>query len=116
MIDWPHVQQLCNEVGVDDFDEILELLFEEASEIIAKLETLTDRSCLAQDMHFLKGSALSIGFSHLSQLCHEGENAARNGDAESVDIATILQCYAKTKQAFLDNSQRELGARPYISI
>ena len=79
-------------------------------DFIAKLENLTDRVELAQDMHFLKGGALSLGFSQLSQLCHDGEKAAGEGNADSVDVAAILACYTVSKQAFLDNYQQELAA------
>lgn len=110
MIDWSHVQRLCDEVGAEDFEEVLELFFDEVSTVITKLENLVDRSEMAQDMHFLKGGALSLGFHELSQLCHNAEQAAGNGESDSIDIAAIIGCYAVSKQMFLDNYQQKLAA------
>lgn len=110
MIDWSHVQQLCQEVGPEDFEEVVDLFFEEVAEVIAKLESLTGRSSLAQDMHFLKGSALSLGFTQMSQLCHSGEKAAANGNAQSVDLGAIIQCYADSKQEFMADYRLKLAA------
>lgn len=110
MIDWSHVQKLCNEVGAEDFDEVVELFFEEVADVIARLEILTDRSNLAEDLHFLKGSVLSFGFSETSQLCHVGEETAAKGDAASVDLAAIIQSYSVSKREFLANYRQKLAA------
>lgn len=110
VIDWSHVRQLCLEVGAEDFDEVVELFFDEVADTISRIETLTDLSNLAEDMHFLKGSALSLGFSQMSQLCHEGEKAAEKGENDSVDIDAIIESYTLSKQEFLENYRLKLAA------
>ena len=44
MIDWACVSELRDEVGVEDFDEVVELFLEEVDEAIVALRDLTDLS------------------------------------------------------------------------
>ena len=100
MIDWPRVRELKEEVGEDGFEEVIELFLEEVEEVISKLET-GDRSQLEQDLHFLKGSALNLGFQNFSNLCLDGERMSANGQASDVDVALIIDSYHKSKATFL---------------
>ncbi|OAN84821.1 Hpt domain-containing protein [Sulfitobacter geojensis] len=110
MIDWAQVKKLCHEVGAEDFDEVIALFFEEVADVIDKLDNLTDRSGLAEDMHFLKGSALTLGFTQMSHLCHSAEKTAATGDAQCVDIGAVIQCYVDSKQAFMAEYLMKLAA------
>ncbi|MGC1502555.1 MAG: Hpt domain-containing protein [Sulfitobacter sp.] len=110
MIDWSHLAQLYQEVGSESFEEVVDLFFEEVSDVIARLESSTDTSDLAEDMHFLKGSALSLGFYKMSQLCHDGEKAAVQGDADKVDLSAIFQSYAASRKEFVANYRLKLTA------
>lgn len=100
MIDWPRVKELKDEIGAEDFDEVVELFLEEVEEVIGKLRS-GDRSQLEQDLHFLKGSALNLGFAEFSDLCLIGERQSAAGDAQSVDLAEILTKFEVSKQNFL---------------
>ncbi|TNJ45547.1 Hpt domain-containing protein [Phaeobacter sp. B1627] len=100
MINWPHVRELKQEVGEDGFEEVIELFLEEVEEVIEKLAT-DDRSQLAQDLHFLKGSALNLGFQDFSTKCLEGERLAASGKSGDVNLSGIIGCYAQSKAAFL---------------
>ncbi len=110
MIDWARVRQLQDEVGAEDFHEVIDLFLEEVGFVITRLENLQDRSKLSEEMHFLKGSALSLGFKEFSDLCHDGEIAAAGGDAESVDVEAILSCYDSSKTIFLAEYEQKLAA------
>ena len=79
MIDWARVSELRDEVGAEDFDEVVELLWEEVDEAIAALRDLMDLSKLEPQCDFLKGSALNIGFREFANLCQAGEAAAAAG-------------------------------------
>lgn len=103
MIDWERVQALHDDVGAEDFDEIIDLFMEEVEEIVSSLGSNPDRSTLGDDLHALKGSALSLGFSDFCALCQEGETAAENGQADTIDIEAVLQSFSVSKQAFLNN-------------
>lgn len=100
MIDWPRVRELKEEVGSDAFDEVVELFLEEVEEVIQRLNG-GDRSQLEQDLHFLKGSALNLGFADFSDLCQDGERLSAEGQSAAVDVAQILQNYATSKTTFL---------------
>ncbi|MEP0155157.1 Hpt domain-containing protein [Pseudophaeobacter sp.] len=100
MIDWPRVNELKDEIGQDDFGEVVELFLEEVEEIIKKLRD-DDRSQLEQDLHFLKGCALNLGFDSFSKLCLQGERQAAEGQASEVDLPAILDMFEASKHSFL---------------
>ena len=102
MIDWARVSELRDEVGAEDFDEVVELLLEEVDEAIAALRDLMDLSKLEPKCHFLKGSALNIGFREFANLCQADEAAAAAGLGEDVEIAVIVQSYAAAREVFIN--------------
>ncbi len=101
MLDWSRVGELRDEVGVEDFGEVVALFLEEVGEVITKLQDNTDRSQLEQDLHFLKGSALSLGFDTFSKLCQDGERQSAGGSADSVDIDAIVNEFTQSRDVFL---------------
>jgi HPt (histidine-containing phosphotransfer) domain-containing protein len=101
MIDWSRVEQLQDEVGLEDFGEVVDLFLEEVEETLGILGQSVPDSDLEGHMHFLKGSALNLGFADLSQLCRDGEREAANGHSERIDLSAILACYTASKAAFL---------------
>ncbi|PSL17979.1 Hpt domain-containing protein [Shimia abyssi] len=100
MISWVRVQELKDEIGEEDFDEVVELFLEEVEEVIDKLKNAPDLGALEADLHFLKGSALNLGFQAFSTLCQAGEVASASGKAETVDLPKILQSFAESKTEF----------------
>jgi len=100
MIDWPRVTELREEVGAEDFEEVVEIFLEEVEEVIGKLGG-GDRSQLEQELHFLKGSALNLGFEDFSALCLSGERKSAQGAAADVDVAAIIANFHDSKTAFL---------------
>lgn len=110
MIDWTRVTELCDEVGAEDLDEVVELFFEEVEEITNRLRAATDLTTLEADLHFLKGSALSLGFRDFAELCQTGETASARGDAIQVDVPAILKSYDASKAVFLDDLPRRMAA------
>jgi HPt (histidine-containing phosphotransfer) domain-containing protein len=99
MIDWPRVKELRDEIGPDDFSEVVELFLEEVEEVIQKLRG-NDRSKLEQDLHFLKGCALNLGFESFAKLCLQGERQSAEGAVNEVDVAAILESFEASKQSF----------------
>ncbi len=100
MIHWPRVRQLRDEVGADEFDEVIQIFLDEVQEVIARLHADTRRLELEQNLHFLKGSALSLGFDQFSRLCQDGERRAAAGHAAEVDLSEILSVYDASKSVF----------------
>lgn len=101
MIDWKRVNALREEVGAEDFDEVVELFLEEVDCEIETLQTARSEGHLSEKLHFLKGSALSLGFRQFSGLCKAGEAALSGNVGASVDLAELLACYRQSREEFL---------------
>jgi len=110
MILWSRVNELREEVGTEDFKEVVELFLDEVEEVIERLRAGTARGQLEQDLHFLKGSALNLGFGTFSDLCQDGERLAAQGKADTVDLAAIVDGYDRSKASFLDGMRDHLAA------
>ncbi len=110
MIDWSRVFELYNEVGAEDFDEVVELFLEEVEEVIERLRTAPDASQLEQDLHFLKGSALNLGFATFSDLCKKGERLSADGRADTVNVPEIIAEFERSKTGFLTELPARLAA------
>lgn len=108
MIDWGRVNELRLEIGADDFPEVVSLFMEEVDEVVARLPAIADAKGLESALHFVKGSALNLGFSALAALCQEGERRAAAGDTGG-DRALVSACYDASKAAFAAGLAR-LGA------
>jgi HPt (histidine-containing phosphotransfer) domain-containing protein len=100
MIHWPRVKELRDEIGAEDFGEVVDLFLEEVEEVIVKLRS-GDCGQLEQDLHFLKGSAMNLGFDDFSKLCLVGERKSAEGQAENVNVPEILDQFESSKVAFL---------------
>lgn len=105
MIDWGRVETLFEEIGGEDFREVVQIFLEETDIVIARLETTPDPARFEEDLHFLKGSALNLGFAEMAALCQEGERMAARGEAEAVDIAAVLASYRASVTSFNERSQ-----------
>lgn len=110
MIDWSRVNELRDEVGAEDFDEVVDLFLEEVEEVIDRLRSAPNLSRLEQDMHFLKGSALSLGFDAFSNLCQTGERLSAEGAADSVDVAGVIAGFEQSKAMFLADLKQNIAA------
>ncbi|WP_171097436.1 Hpt domain-containing protein [Ruegeria sp. HKCCD7255] len=100
MIHWPRVKQLRDEVGAEEFAEVVEIFLDEVQEAIERLNKDKNRTQIEQNLHFLKGSALSLGFNQFSKLCQDGERRAAAGEAGQIDLAEILKTYDQSKSIF----------------
>lgn len=101
MIDWTRIKQLRDEIGEEDFPEVVEIFIEEVSEMIDSLRTAPKLATLGEDLHALKGSALNLGFRAFAEMCQTGETRAANGRAEEIVLEPILRCYDDSRDVFL---------------
>ncbi|WP_420585552.1 Hpt domain-containing protein [Ruegeria sp.] len=108
MIDWARVRQLRDEVGASEFDEVVQIFLDEVQETIERLHKDTTRREFEQNMHFLKGSALSLGFDRFSKLCQDGERVAAAGQASEVDLPAILKVYDDSRAVFIADKAANL--------
>ncbi|WP_417256233.1 Hpt domain-containing protein [Celeribacter halophilus] len=103
MIDWKRIEELRAEVGEEDFTEIASIFLEEVDEMVARIRNDQNPNSLEQDLHFLKGSSLNLGFTAFSSLCYEGEIAARRGDVAQIDLPKLFETYTHSRAEFLKN-------------
>ncbi|MFX0542351.1 Hpt domain-containing protein [Roseovarius sp. S4756] len=101
MIDWVRIAELRSEIGADDFAEVVELFLEEVEGEITKLKPGADAQTLESRLHFLKGSALNLGFTAFSDLCQKGESTAAGGHAGEVELSAIIASYHSARAEFL---------------
>jgi HPt (histidine-containing phosphotransfer) domain-containing protein len=101
MINWDKVSELREEIGAEDFGEVVEIFLEEVDEAITELGKPGAEGTLETQLHFLKGSALNLGFADFSNRCQAGESAAGNGQEDEVDLPAIIKCYEASKAEFL---------------
>lgn len=110
MIDWQRVDELRDEVGAEDFAEVVEIFLEEVDEVAARLRQSPAPRTYESELHFLKGSALNLGFAALGSLCGTAEKLAAGGREQEVDIAPVLSCYEASRAEFLARLDRARDA------
>ena len=96
MIDWTRVTALREEVGDEDFAMIVDIFRDEVDEVIARLRAAPDAGRIEEDLYFLKGSALNLGFAALGNLCHEGEALAGGGRLDAFDLGRLFTVYEQS--------------------
>ena len=110
MIDWIRVKDLRDEIGGEDFAEVVALFLEEADDVVTRLHRCEGPPALESALHFLKGSALNLGFRALADLCQAGERQAAQGEA-GIDLALVMTTYDQSKAAFEAGLDRLGGSR-----
>jgi len=101
VIDWKRVAELRDEVGEENFGEVIDLFLFEVEDELARLTASHAMATWATRLHFLKGNALNLGFTAFSALCQAGETAANTNSESDIDIDGLLSCYEQSKQAFI---------------
>ncbi|MGJ8546116.1 MAG: Hpt domain-containing protein [Sulfitobacter sp.] len=109
MIDWSQVRSLHNEVGPDDFEEVVVLCFEEVEEITTRLCSAANPERTEADLHSLLGSALALGFTDLAALCEKGENLCAQGKSDQVDMRALRDGFAAIQKHFSENLAENLA-------
>lgn len=101
MISWERVRELRDEIGADDFRDVVQIFLEEVEEVISRLRLHPESLRPDEDFHFLKGSALNLGFVDLGDLCHDGER-----HPNQVELATVLAVFEASKTDFMRGAAR----------
>lgn len=111
MIDWARVQELHDEIGDDGFAEVVALFLAETGQVVSRLRVHSEKIMLEDDLHFLKGGVLNLGFTQVSALCQQGEGMAAKGLSCHVDVAEIIQAYEAAQTIFLAELPMRLPRR-----
>lgn len=104
MISWDRVNELREEVGEDDFAEVVSLFLQEVDEVMSRLRSSPDPATYEEDLHFLKGSALNLGFGALGSICRDKELVAADNPIINKDLEEIISVYEASKALFLERS------------
>lgn len=100
MVDWDRFGELREEIGDDDCDEVVELFFLEVEEAIGRLMLPGSAAEREADLHFLKGSAVNLGFTSFGSLCARGELRASQGTIDDSEVRAVIDSYRKSRVAF----------------
>jgi HPt (histidine-containing phosphotransfer) domain-containing protein len=101
-VDWARLEELRAEVGAEALDEIIDMFVMEMTELVDKLRSAPDPDMLEADLHFLRGSALNLGFAPLAEVCQTAELQSRRGDPAQVDLSVIIRTYESCLGALND--------------
>lgn len=101
---------LREEVGPDDFLEVAEMFLEEVNSVLDRLSAGANVATLENDMHFLKGAALNLGFDDFAQLCKDGEMKSAAMDFGSVDVNGVIACFNASSEAFVAGLAQRLAS------
>lgn len=99
MIDWQIANDLKQAIGADVFDEVIAVFFAEADDTLTRIMAATTAEDMQNELHFMKGSALNLGFSDMAQLCQRLELRAEAGDTD-LPLAQVQTVYAASREEF----------------
>ncbi|MEX3316191.1 Hpt domain-containing protein [Sulfitobacter sp. PS-8MA] len=109
MIDWARVLVLREEVGAKDFAEVVDLFLDEVQEALLRLQGPMTADQFEAELHFLKGSALNLGFAAFADLCEAEERQASAGQNPAGCIPALRSCYARSRAVFLKELPQKLA-------
>lgn len=111
MIDWDRVAELRDEIGAEDFDEIVDAFLSEVEGTLDELsEAEGSATAIESRLHYLKGSALNLGFSDLSTLCQTWESAAKRGEIDGINLTKVSTVYQSSRDEFLNELPKRYAA------
>lgn len=111
MIDWTRVNELVDEIGTEDFGEVVELFLMEVDHAIGLLANGVGNPVVVEEqLHFLKGAALNLGFETMAQLCLKGEKAAAAGRPDVVSAEEVQAVYVTSRAQFERDLPKRLAA------
>jgi HPt (histidine-containing phosphotransfer) domain-containing protein len=106
MIRWNRVNELRGEVGAEDFAEVVEMFIEEVDEVMDRLRAEPDPSTYEAELHFLKGSALNLGFQDLANLCSKDEKVSGGPHRNDIDLMAVIRTYEQSLVEFHNGQQQ----------
>lgn len=101
MLNWTTIKKLHHDIDPEDFDEIVDIFLGEMETEIQALRKDDCTDTIGCRLHFLKGSALNMGFETFSKLCTVGEQGLATPSTSGIDTFEIEECYKKSKTQFL---------------
>lgn len=84
---------LMEEIGEEDFDDVLDMFLSESAATMDRLLTGDSAESRKAALHGLKGTALTMGLDDLAGLCRRGETG------ESIDPALLQAVFGQSCEA-----------------
>lgn len=109
-VDWNRVFELRDEIGPQDFMEVADLFLVEVEAAVTNLLREGYVPSVG-DFHFIKSSALNLGFAGLAAICREGEAALAAGVPAPVSGHDLSAQLTVERTEFLENKDIS-GAAP----
>lgn len=110
MIDQARLQELVNDFGAEDFDDLIDSFLEEAAEVVASLEAMISEDASDErsaQFHCLRGCALNIGAVDLAELCRVHES--RDGGFSGADYRSLLSQFQAVQAYFADGGLKHIA-------
>ncbi len=101
MIAWDRIDELKSEIGEDDFLEIVALFLDETEAALTRLGETADPDEAEALLHFLKGSALNLGFRALGRLCRDRRPPLHDTEVWPFELAEVRNIYEVSKAHLL---------------
>jgi len=102
-MNWTRLAQLRAEVGDEALSEVLGLFLAETDAVAERLRSAGASDGLSDDVHFMKGAALNVGFDEVAAQCDHAEAAAEAGP---VDPEPILHTYRAARDMLVSEAPR----------
>lgn len=97
MIDWNHLHAMREEIGADDFEDVLNLFLDECAQAVAELSSEGSIETIAAQLHFIKGSAMNLGFAALSAHCALAEHSIGSGLVRPEDLEMARTVFGSSR-------------------
>ncbi|WP_412504251.1 Hpt domain-containing protein [Roseovarius sp. SYSU LYC5161] len=101
LIDWNRVSELRSEIGGNDFSDVVALFIEEVEDMLDQFNSATEANDLQAQLHYLKGSALNLGFHAFANACRSAESKVAIEGPAAIDKKEILEGFQQSKSEFL---------------
>lgn len=101
MINWNRINDLTNDIGAENIDEVIEVFLEEVEDVLATLKADCSMNDLRHARHFLRGSAMNLGFDELGKLCTSEDPAGFTNVETAAFIGKMKSVYDASKTEFL---------------
>ncbi|MDR7124760.1 Hpt domain-containing protein [Pseudotabrizicola sp. 4114] len=102
MIDWDRVAELKQTIGATAFGQVVILFLDEADQSVAGLGAASTAQEMQSAFHALKGTALTLGFTELSEIARLCESRAEAGESD-LPLAEVQAIYTRSRAAFVQH-------------
>ena len=97
MLDNKRISELKDEIGEEDFAEVLEMFLGEMTDQLGKFDMNATPERVQASLHALKGAALNVGFQAFADLCATAETFANEGLVQETLAQELNDTFKQSK-------------------